>query len=171
MEPLFDFTGLDKGLTGLKQTHAMDAYGVCVDILFFFRMACPDGALAFFNRLASDCEWVRSICVEGHCAAKVAGHIEPRQTRCILPLPSILRPIDLAIGQEFKRIVDIASSRVVGYEECAKPGKQCMDIAFQQSMVVEKSGDQAAEAACVQADIKRFYCHIVSVKKQLLTSE
>ena len=68
--------------------------------------------------------------------------------------------MDVAIGLGLRSFLDGRTDGVGGYEECAKKGRQCMDIAWVQTHIVEKSMDRRSEGAIAQADIKQFYCHV-----------
>ena len=55
-----------------------------------------------------------------------------------------------------KAFLDKVSVKVQGYEECARKGRQVMDIAWCQSMALEKGMDQKSEGAVAQCDVKAF---------------
>ena len=68
--------------------------------------------------------------------------------------------MDQLCGMELNRIIELYMPEVEGYEECARKGRQCMDISFLQSQCVEKTLESHSEGACAQAGIKQFDCHI-----------
>ena len=63
-----------------------------------------------------------------------------------------------------KTFLDEFSSSLVGYDECARKGRQVMDVAWVQSQCLEKGLDLQSQVAVAQSDIKQFYCHLVAVK-------
>ena len=158
---VFDAESLDLSFAGLKKHNKLDKSGICLDILWYFRIACPAYACEFFSKVASSNDFVSELTVAGHCVGKKRSPVAVAKTRCILPFGSILRVVDMHVGRSLKTFLDKFSEDLEGYEECAKKGRQCMDIAWTCSQVVEKAMDCSSTAAIAQADIKQHYDHVV----------
>ena len=62
-----------------------------------------------------------------------------------------------------KANIDARALAVAGFEESARKGRQCMDIAFAQHLTIEKACDSHGQGAVAPADIKQWYCHRVPV--------
>ena len=90
----------------LKKCNKRDADGISCKILCFFSLWLPERAVLLFNELASSNTLAREVFVVGHCAAKSKGSILPHKSRCILPFPSLWRPIDQLLGQDLKSFLD-----------------------------------------------------------------
>lgn len=159
----FDIDSLQVAFAGLRKHAKLDSMGISVEILWLFAAWQPVQAVNMFNTLSSNDSWVQAIEVSGHCAGKHRSPVRAEKTRCILPFPSLLRPIDIHCGHHLKGFLDSVSVKVIGYEECAKKGRQVMDIAWCQSMAIEKGLDFKSEVAVAQCDIKAFYCNLVAV--------
>ena len=71
-----------------------------------------------------------------------------------MPMPAFVRPIDVLVGNHLKSFLDEFSRESLEYEECAKKGRQVMDIAFVQAIVIETALDDHSKGAVAQADNK-----------------
>ena len=69
--------------------------------------------------------------------------------------------MDIFTATPINKCVD-AGARALGksYFECARTGRQILDLTFPLSLVIEKAGDLAGLGAIAQGDIVQFYDHI-----------
>lgn len=96
----FTICSLQKAFSSLRKYSKLDSSGICLESLWFFASLNPIQAVQLFNRMASDNTWVRQLEVSGHCAGKKASPATASKTRCILPPPCLLRPLDVVIGHD-----------------------------------------------------------------------
>ena len=83
------------------------------------------------------------------------------QVHAILPLPWVLSLLDTMLAVLLAVVVNRASATSPrSFFECAKRGRQILDLTFALSQVIEKGCDDGGCAAVAQSDIKQFYDYI-----------
>ena len=120
--------------------------------------AATEAIVDVFSRATASNSMMRSIKIDGHVVAKKRGCVTPLQCRAILPLPSFAAVIDSALSTQMQQTVQTAADECgTGFLECARCGRQVLDITFPLSQVIEKGADDHCRAAIAQSDIKQFY--------------
>ena len=142
----------------VRRRRTLDHYGCCALGVLLACRAAADAVATFFSRLATDPDALRTIEVHGRVLAKDAGAIPADRTRAILPLPVILVILDAIIAVRMHAVIDrLSATADPCFFECARKGRQVLDIVFPASLVVEKGLDMQSRACVAQADIRRYY--------------
>ena len=145
-------------LSNLKRRHVLDHYGCSASALRLVAEVLPGPTASLFTAIASNNQVIKEITIEGKVKATDAGTIMANRTRAILRLPVILAVIDEIVAKRFHKKIDHAFAEVDKcFPECARRGRQVLDIAFPASLVIEKGLDMHSDACIAQADIKQYY--------------
>ena len=80
-----------------------DRYGVSVFMCKLSLQASPVLSLDFFNQLASSMPYLSEWVIDGHVFGKSAKVTAATETRAILPLPSALLIIDVALARRWNQ--------------------------------------------------------------------
>ena len=73
--------------------------------------------------------------------------------------------IDAVVAEQLNTLVDQFAARVPpSFLECARKGRQVMDITFPMSLVIEKGLDCRSQACVAQQDVKQYYDHLQAMK-------
>ena len=117
----------------------------------------PSITTRFFEMTASSTASMSSIIINGRVHGKESSITSTKNTRAILPLPSILQVLDVVLSKPAHAFL---SSHLGHRPECfigALPRTQSLDIAHSMQYVLEKGLDNFGRAACAQSDIEKFY--------------
>ena len=119
--------------------------------------ACPDLLTSMLTQLAKCRDLMETLVLHGQAKAK-SGAIPHSKIRTILPMLGILSILDYVVAKRVYLVADAFSEKLpFGFLECAKRHRQCLDIAFPASIVIERSLDKFYQAAISQQDIKQYY--------------
>ena len=142
----------------LRRPKKLDHYGVSTAVISIIVKHAAGATVRFFTRMAASTSTMAELEVHGRVAAKTKGCIPPSKCRAILPLPSVLGILDVLLNGAMSATVDrVARQCGPAYLECAKKGRQILDITFPLSQIIEKGLDDNSMAAIAQSDVKQFY--------------
>ena len=80
-----------------------------------------------------------------------------KDTRCILPLPSVLQVIDCMLALMVHSTLNSLPTPPPSFWFGGVPGTQCMDISWTIQMSTERTLDSKSAGAVAAADVARYY--------------
>ena len=95
--------------------------------------------------------------IDGHVFGKSAKVTAATETRAILPLPSALLIIDVALARRWNQWINQAVSQDHGVHIGARLGTQAWEISHALQLVIEGGLDTANGSAIGQSDIKSYF--------------
>ena len=157
----FDVDELHAACDALRKPSRLDRYQICASA---FKAAClgaPHAIVELLHRIVASQTSLAQLQIHGHASGKRRGPITSKQVRAILPLPIILAVIDAIMAKKLNSHIDkFAACTSNSFFECARRGRQILDLTFALSQVIEKAGDLHGYGAIAQADIRQYYDNI-----------
>ena len=156
---------VSEALSGMRRSGILDNYGCCFQAMRILHEACPDKLPDVLTTLAKDNELMQSITLRGSVKAKQPGANPASKIRTILPMPCFLALLDHVVAQQIHRAADLFSELLpIGFLECAKKHRQCLDAIFPLSSIIEKSLDNHSKGAVAQQDVKKYCDYLQALK-------
>ena len=155
--PSFSDSELSNAFTVIWRKPRMDHYSVSVSAIQMLHSAVPNLARRFLEMLAASTPLISTIIIKGRVYGKENCVTQAKDTRAILPLPSIMQILDALLS---RCAHDLLSRFLPSQPECfigVLPKTQCLDIAHGIQYVLEKGLDDFGRAAAAQCDIEKFY--------------
>ena len=148
----------------LKHKHRLDADGLCTASVEILLCSAPE---AFVGRLSScmaTCAFFDCTRIAARVYGKTSSIAYPKDTRCILPLPSVLQHLDAMLAHAVHESLSSMPCLPRAVWFGGAPGSQCMDVSWTVQVAAEKMLDSRSTGAIASAGTARFYDSIPLIR-------
>lgn len=142
---------------GARRPHRRDRSGIAPAAVAILLVAAPGAVAGAIRAFGERTAWARQLVIEGAAFGKEGARAPAAKLRCILPVPSVVRPLDALLARCVHRCVDSLFPAPPGVCVSARPGLQGLDLAHGVALALEKAQDRRSRGGAAQQDIDKFY--------------